>query len=170
MWLHAQRGSLARLVPGAYSSNSLSLSIFTHHTQVAAEFHVAVYEGRFLRRRIREVVSRRRIAMRDVVLLPMTKGRFSFFLLFFFVFFGVLSLRCSSPQQLDSSPWLNEGWRPFVEPPRAPWPPQHAHHIRAIANTPRLVLIRLAPSTRVPPVVASCPAQMHHALRPTRTN
>ena len=43
---------------------------------------------------------------------------------------------------------------------RAPYP----------RNTPRLVLIRLAPSTRVPPVVTSCLAQKPNALRPTRTN
>ena len=50
--------------------------------------------------------------------------------------------------------------RSLATPARAPYP----------RNTPRLVLIRLAPSTHVPPVVTSCLAQKPNALRPTRTN
>ena len=50
--------------------------------------------------------------------------------------------------------------RSLAAPARTPYP----------LSTPHLVLIRLAPSTRVPPVVTSCLAQKSNALRPTRTN
>ena len=55
--------------------------------------------GVISRRRIRDVVSRRRISMRDVVLLPYDQGAVFFLLLVLLCVFGVLSLRCCSPQQ-----------------------------------------------------------------------
>ena len=45
---------------------------------------------------------------------------------------GGVSHRSNTPATARTRPRPLVQWRPFVEPPRAPWPPQHARHTRAI--------------------------------------